>query len=308
MAEGTPTLALGTVQWGMRYGVANREGQPSARMVRQLIDVAFAAGVNMLDTARVYGDSEAVIGQLLTDKERKSVVVVTKLDPNVWVPGTTSHDALGRVEASLHGSIEALGADHLDALLLHRPEHRRCCAGLLWNRLLEERKSGRIGRLGVSAPRPSDAFDAISDPDVEIIQVAASIMDQRLVRAGFFDAASKAGKEVHVRSIFLQGAAFLSPDSLPSGLGEIADQLRTLQRLERSLDLEPGILWLLYGRTLNAQRLVIGTESVDQLRTNLEAFDRTIPIEIGTAAAAIDLAPDRVLDPALWPLNTHPPT
>ncbi len=68
-------LALGTVQFGMAYGVANAAGQPSAASVQTILDTARLAGIDMLDTAEMYGEAETVLGQSKTD----GFQIVTKL-------------------------------------------------------------------------------------------------------------------------------------------------------------------------------------------------------------------------------------
>ena len=55
-------LVLGTVQFGMNYGVANTHGKPSYETVKDILRKALDNGITTLDTAAGYGDSEEVIG------------------------------------------------------------------------------------------------------------------------------------------------------------------------------------------------------------------------------------------------------
>src|SRR6185437_6519853 len=56
-------MCLGTAQAGMRYGIANQEGQPPEQEVRAWVNAAVAFGVTWFDTAAAYGESEAVLGR-----------------------------------------------------------------------------------------------------------------------------------------------------------------------------------------------------------------------------------------------------
>lgn len=300
MAEPGPLPGLGTVQWGLSYGVANRQGQPEPATVRAILDEAFTWGVGLLDTARAYGESEVVIGRLLSDDERAAVRVVTKLAPDVCQVGMPAAEAVARARNSLQLSKQALRVDRLDTVLLHREEHRTCCAGEIWDALKAARDEGLIGKLGTSAATPDQAVNALDDPDVEVIQVAANLLDRRLVQRDFFTTAHSAGKEIHVRSVFLQGVAFLDPNELEPHLRDARSNLHRIVEVAATLRLQPGMLWLLYARTLPVRYLVLGTESVAQLRANLGGFELPIPPEVATLAAELEPMPESVLDPALW--------
>ena len=70
-------LALGTVQFGMRYGIANSTGQVTAEQAGAMLRVAAVSGIDTLDTAVAYGSSESCLGALGVSDFR----VVTKLPP-----------------------------------------------------------------------------------------------------------------------------------------------------------------------------------------------------------------------------------
>ena len=203
-------LGLGSVQWGQPYGIANTAGQPSPSEVSRVIAVAGSAGVNTIDTARDYGSSEELIGALVPRSEWR---IVTKL--TAQLPAASSEDAVTAASESVTASLSALRATVLDTLLLHRLQHMTDWNGAVWRAVLTFRDAGRIRRLGISALGPDEAWTALERADVEVIQVASSLFDQRLARSGFFHAAMAAGKEVFVRSVFLQGAAHLHPDRTP---------------------------------------------------------------------------------------------
>ena len=291
-----PNLVLGTVQWGMPYGIANSNGQPSAEQVKQILSYARSAGINTLDTARAYGESEAVIGACADSHWR----VVTKLSPNLSSP-TSSPVELAK--KSLAESRAALGRDKLDLLMLHRAEHRSMWEGKVWDMLLEERRQGGISKLGVSAGSPEEAWSALEDPDVEAIQVASSLFDQRLHRAGFFvKSTQRSGFEVFVRSVFLQGVAFLDPEKLPLFLESLREPLIELRKLCLDHQISIAAACIQFALHRFPAQLVLGAESIEQVQEfvgekpepktieALEKFGNELP----------NLASE-ILNPALWP-------
>lgn len=288
----TARLALGTVQWGLRYGIANRAGRPDLAEVRAMLDLAAAAGVRTLDTARAYGASEAVIGEATGPDPAWEVM--TKLGPDVR--------GAAAARASLAASRAALRRDVLPAVLLHRAHQRAAASGAIWDVLLRERDAKRIGRLGVSAGSPDEAFAALADPDVDVVQVAASLLDQRLARAGFFARAASAGRTVVVRSVFLQGAAHLTPAELPSHLAALRPIVADVRAWCASAGLPPAAAYLAYAKKMGKVIVLLGCETAGQLGENLRLWDGP-PVdgaELGRLAGAVPDLPEAVLNPARW--------
>lgn len=291
-------LILGTVQWGQRYGIAGR-GMPDDAELAALLATAREAGVAALDTARAYGASETRLGALAA---AASFEIQTKLAPDVCPDGADADTVRARTAASLASSRSALGVARLDAVLLHRAAHRRAAGGAAWDLLRLSQRSGRIGRLGISAARPEEAWAALDDPDVQCIQVATSLLDQRLSRTKFFERAQRAGKQVQVRSVFLQGAAFLSPDALPGSLARLRDPLHAIESWSRAHGLTIADAFLLFARAIPGAQLVLGFEREAQLIAALATL-RLPPLAPAACAELAALVPEfgaEVLDPSQW--------
>lgn len=109
----------GPSQLGQSSGVAEDEAR---RVVRRALDL----GINLIDTAADYKESEAILGRALADVPRDRYVLCTKFNPVRSYDG--SDDSLLKGEADLVASVEhslaRLGTDHVDVLHLHgiRPE------------------------------------------------------------------------------------------------------------------------------------------------------------------------------------------
>lgn len=293
-------LVLGGVQWGMPYGIANRDGPPDDGELARLLARAGAAGVRAVDTARAYGASEARVGALVP----ADWAVGTKLAPDLAPEGASAAEVRARGEASLAASRAALRRDRLDAVLLHRAAHRHAAGGAAWALLREERRAGRVARIGVSAASPAEAWTLLADPEVERIQVAGSLLDQRLLRGGFFARARARGVEVQVRSLFLQGAALLAPDALPPALAVLAGPLARIERWASARGWSRArVLVAFAAAAFPGASLVIGAERADQLEASLAALAGA-PLtasEAAELAALVPPLPDDVLDPWRWP-------
>jgi len=298
-------LALGTVQWGQSYGIANRSGVPSAAEIARILDVAAAANVRTLDTARSYGRSEEAIGAAIGDDPAWTVVTKVAAEPPA---GETSPGALTEwVRDSLRESRRALCRPKLDVVLLHRAEHKALAGGAVWKELLRQRDAGAIGRLGVSVVTFAEAEPLLDDADVVALQLPCSLLDQRIVRSGLLDGALRAGKTVFIRSVFLQGVAHLPPEQLPLRLGkagrELAGSLAAVHRWCEARGLRAFEAFLGFARLLGPVQILIGCETVAQLSENLRAWEGTAARrdDIAALASTMPDLPESAINPALWP-------
>ena len=294
-------LVLGSAQWSQDYGIANRTGPPGLHELQRILDTATAAGIQTIDTARAYGPAEELVGRLTAGSGGWRIV--TKLADDVAGPG--ARDAIAAARKSLEASRQALRRERLDAVLLHRAEHRRAHGGALWRSLVEERDRGTVGELGVSVDSPEEAFAALEDPELDLIQVAASLLDQRLVRRGFFERAGDRGVEVFVRSIFLQGVAHLRPEELPSHLIDLAPVLRSIRAWATDHGQPPAAPYLHFARLLPAS-VLIGVERPAQLEEILRTWLGPMPAA-DVFQALTGAVPDldaRLLTPSRWPART----
>lgn len=301
MDEQEPRLAVGTVQWGMPYGIANRAGMPSDAALVDIVEAALQLRVNTLDTARSYGRSEERIGVLLRSMGHvNSFRVVTKLSPELPGVGEDRSAAVGTLRHSLAASNGYLQPTKIHTLLLHRGAHQEALGGVFWDELKSLRERGEVTCIGISASTPKEALSALESDDIDVIQCAGSLVDQRLARTGFFQRARELGVEIHLRSVYLQGTAFMSSSRLPPHLDPCFNTLDRIDRFAAERDVQAADVWLDYARSLPVARLVIGAETAAQLRQNAERLTSR-PIEgVRQLAADLPILPDAVLDPSLW--------
>ena len=202
-----PQLCLGTVQFGLPYGVTNQGGQVPEDEVSRILDLAASSGIELLDTAQAYGTAETVLGRCWPIGAPRRLV--SKLSPGA---GRQSW------EASLITSMERLQAQTLDGFLVHRASDLLAPDGkelLDWLQGLRDRKL--VERIGVSIYDASE-LEGLPLDRLQLVQLPLSVYDQRPIRNGTIGKLQDLGIAVHVRSVLLQGLLLQSPEHWPAHL------------------------------------------------------------------------------------------
>ena len=309
------TFILGTAQLGLDYGIVNRAGQPDRKAAIAIIRTALRAGVRTIDTARAYGSAEARLGEALAAPGLPRAQVITKLAPlSDLAPDASATAVNAAVRASLDASLAALGKRKLDVLLLHRAS--QLDNPLIRLALAKAQSDGLLDRFGVSIQSPEEGFRALEEEAVSVIQMPFNVLDRRWRDSGFLDRLRGAKREraiaVHIRSVFLQGLlSAADPRSFPlvaaTDPSSICAFLRaTAAALGRA---SPADLALAYVRARSwVDGIVLGQESLGQLKANLEAFlsPPLLAAEAREVEAAVPALPEKLLNPARWPRKARP--
>lgn len=205
----TKKLALGTVQFGLPYGIANQSGQVSLENVKAILDLARFSGIDTLDTAIAYGESEACLGKVGTTGFK----TVTKL-PSI-PEGVT--DVRRWVYDQMQSSLYRLGGQSVYGLLLHHSQQLVGPKGKDLVQALEHLKTeGVVEKIGVSIYSPTELDNATRACPVDLVQAPFNLLDQRLNATGWLQKLHDSGVEVHVRSVFLQGLLLMSRAAIPA--------------------------------------------------------------------------------------------
>jgi aryl-alcohol dehydrogenase-like predicted oxidoreductase len=294
-------IALGTAQLGMHYGIANASGKPSFELAREIVRSAWESGIRWFDSAQAYGDSESILGRSLSQLGIcDSARVVTKLHP-------TLHPADGpRIRDSILHSVQQLQVQRISALLLHKEEWLDDLSGPLGEILLQLREEGFVDLVGVSVYSPERAFQALTLPEINAIQIPSSVFDRRFSRSGFFAKAHRASKLVFVRSIFLQGLIFLERINNRTEFEIGHNGLRAFQEHCRSIGAAPLEFAINYAKQIfQPSILVIGAERNDQLSESVMAYRNAAAItdDIDSWDRKWPFDDEMLVNPAKWPLN-----
>lgn len=281
-------VALGSAQFGLRYGVTNTGDRVSEAESQAILSAAWQHGVHTLDTASAYGDSEEVLGRHgVSDWQ-----VVSKLPP---LPDPVE-DVTRWVLASTVSALKRLKLNRLHGLLLHRPQQLLGPRGReLLIALREVQQSGLVEKIGVSIYAPDELPPLMDLHTFDLVQAPGSIIDRRLHESGWAKRLHLAGVEAHTRSAYLQGL-LLSPSVQKQRFAHWnavwafwhrwlqEHQLSALQACVRYALAQPGV-----------DKMVFGFDTVEQLHALAQAARGPLP----ALPEWPDLDP-RLLNPSLW--------
>ena len=265
-------MTLGTVQLGMNYGISNEAGKPSDKKSFSILRTALEGGINTLDTARAYGDSELVIGRFLKQWEGEQPAIITKVPA---MQGSTPKELEKFVTESVEQSLERLGINKLESVMLHGAKdpiiHGKACADAV-KALVDH---GYTDKVGVSVYTAEDIAGMLQYDIFSLTQVPMSIFDQRLIAGGWIDKLRQRDYTVYVRSVFLQGLFFLDPDKMtdPILLQHAAPKLRLLRQVAQDENMTLAQLAIAFIRDCpGVTSLVLGADTPQQVQENLAQF------------------------------------
>ncbi len=216
-------IGLGSVQFGLDYGISNASGKVPPDEVKRILRVAAGEGIELLDTASLYGDSESVLGQALSEGSQFRVVTKTcKISASKVTP-----DNVDDVSAAFDSSLRKLGHDSVYGLLVHDADDLLKDGGVrLLDWLQKTRSEGKVRNIGVSVytAKQIDQILELFQPD--LVQLPLNVLDQRLIRSGHLTRLKSLGVEIHARSVFLQGLLLMSENRLNSFFDPVREHLR----------------------------------------------------------------------------------
>ncbi len=280
-------ITLGTVQFGINYGISNTHGVPSESELKSIFSVASELGIKQLDTAKAYGNSEERIGKLSNSK----FDIITKF-PNL--------DSEKDLEIALSESLHKLNVSSIYGYLAHNADVL-IQKPSLWKVLLEAKKEGKIKKIGYSLYTPEQLerlLDLNCIPD--LVQLPYSILDRKFEKQ--LSILKQLGTEVHVRSVFLQGLYFMNPNKLPEKLQPLQDSLVELKNLCIENNVSVGEVALNYViSNPNIDKLVIGIETAEQLRENINLVTNWKTNKVlFTQIETIEIKDKSLLNPVNW--------
>lgn len=284
-------LALGTAQFGLPYGIANTQGQVPLEEGRAILRVAQSHGMDMLDTAMAYGDSEQRLGDIGLARWR----VVSKLPA---IPDNCP-DIPRWVATSVRGSLDRLRVASLYGLLLHRSELLLARDGeRLYGAMQQLKADGLVHKIGVSVYAPTELDALPVRYRLDLVQAPFNLLDRRLNSTGWLSRLSAQGVEVHARSVFLQGLLLMQGDRRPAAFA----------RWERTWAIYDA--WLQQGQlspldaclgfalsTPGVDRVIVGVDCVSHLREVLQSAGRG---PIPEPPVALETEDIDLLHPARW--------
>jgi 1-deoxyxylulose-5-phosphate synthase len=294
-------LALGTVELGMDYGFRNSahykrpDVDDAIRIVHRSLDL----GINFLDTARGYGESETILGRALRGK-RDQVIIASKvaIDENYL---NNSERLRLAIEGSIEESLRALQVDTIDLLQIHNAHRKILANDVVLGTLEEAQTKGRFRFLAASCVGEEAALAALEFPQVRAMMIPLNILDRQMVPR-VFPMAESEGVGLLARSAFLRGV-------LTDQLAEVPDALLPVKlAAARIADDFAGEtqglseLALRYCLSYDAvSTVVIGIRSLEELETNVRAAEKgVLSADCIGRLSLIEVGDPNLVTPGTW--------
>lgn len=268
-------IAFGGVEIGMPYGISVQKpddmlSEPEAI---NLLHASLDAGINFFDTARMYGNSEALMGKAFANR-RDRVIISTKCrhfrDKKGMLPSDAALKTM--IHESLAESLEALQTDYVDVLMLHQADIEILSNETIARELADLRRKGIARAIGASTYQVNETQTAIASGVWDVVQLPFNLMDQR--QQELFAIAKASGVGVVVRSVLLKGLLSDRADDLHPALQRVKDHLKHFDQL---LDEQiPRLSELAVKFALSfpeVSTVLVGMDRMEYLARSLEAAD-----------------------------------
>lgn len=285
-------LALGTVQFGLPYGIANQTGQVTQLEAKSILQLATNSGLDTLDTAIAYGVSETCLGTLGV----KDFKVITKLSA---LPDDCK-DVGKWVKQQVYESIIRLGDTKLYGLLLHRPEQLLGPNGkALYQTLQALKDNEQVQKIGISIYSPSELVALTQQYRFDLIQAPFNIVDRRLYKTGWLQRLKDDDIEIYTRSAFLQGLLLMDKITRPAKFKQWNGLFGKWDQWLTDHDVSAIQACLAYPLSFpEIDRVIVGADSANQLAQIVDAANTQIDSDLPD----LQCEDENLINPAYWPL------
>lgn len=280
-------IVLGTVQFGVNYGINNTSGQVTPEEVCTILEIAEKAGILTLDTSSGYGASETVLGKSLKETGTRFNIVSKYPRCEASVRSTFEKSLANLCVDNLYGYL----AHHFD-FFLEQPS--------LFDDMIALKEEGKIQKVGFSLYTVAQ-LQYLLDHNVkfDILQFPYNIFDRQF--EPYMEELVKRGVEIHTRSAFLQGLFFKDTKALPSKLVPLKPYIDNLHRYcqDNSIAIEE----LAFGYVLandNVKGALIGVDNHHQLESNIRVAGKVLRQEDIDFIKSIDVKEKELLNPVNW--------
>ncbi len=285
-------IALGTVLFGIDYGINSTGGQVQSKEVENILSYAYAKGINLLDTAPAYGNSEHVLGEINTNNF--NIVTKTRHFDNSEI---TSND-LELLDQDFSRSLDNLKQDSVYGVLVHNADDLlKPGSDKIFDKLQELKQEKKIEKIGVSIYDHNQLQAILENFDIDLVQLPFNILDRRLIDSGMLSMLKNQGIEVHARSVFLQGLLLMNNQDRPEKFNHW------------------NALWKIWSEWLNDNQITaleatirhaVSTSEISKVLVGVDTSDQLKGIITASSGALPDIPPEMftndvdLLNPSNW--------
>ncbi len=288
-------IALGTVQFGLLYGIANDNGQVSEREAKRILEYAKEFSIDTLDTAIAYGSSEQCLGDIGVENWD----IVTKLSA---IPKDCKKVGAW-IEGQLLESLKRLNVRNVKGFMLHNPMQLLEQHGEeIWSTMVNMKDRGFVNKIGLSVYSPQELDQILNFIQPDIIQIPLNILDQRFLEKNYINRLKESGIEIHARSAFLQGLLLLPLSNIPPWFNPILGKLEEFNMAANRLNISTLQLALGFVQSIDSvDKVVVGVDTLKQLQEIIAAENIRVDTKEFLPLSIID---ESFVNPANWMVDS----
>ena len=286
-------LILGTVQFGLNYGINNTIGKMSEDKVFELLENAYDLGVKILDTAEAYGNAHSVISNFHKQSKKRFNIISKYSSSNFDYP----IDLVERIQVHCSN----FNVNYLEGYMFHSYNDFKMNINKDPNVLDNIKNSGLVKKIGVSVYSNDEIEDLLNFKNINLIQLPFNLFDNEYQRKEILEKAKKRNIEIHTRSAFLQGLFFKDVNTLHKNLLPLKKDLSDLILLSKKSNISLAELALNYPLSKSyIDKVLIGVDSLEQLKYNIKVTENKFDKLIYEKVDCIQIENTKLLNPSNW--------
>ena len=286
-------LILGTVQFGLDYGINNSIGKPTNKNIYKILDYAYENGIRTLDTAESYGNAHLIIGNYLKKNSKKKFKLISKLN---------SKQILNKGKLKFHiiNKLKEFNIEYIHGYMIHDFKNFIQNEYLL-KELESIKREGFINIVGISLYENDEIVNVINNyNNFDFIQVPFNLLDNETRRGKVLKLAKKKNIKIFSRSTFLQGLFFKQLNSFPSNLNPLKKYIKKIKNIQASSQTDINSIALNYCLSKKyIHKVLIGVESLSQLKKNLNDINNN-NLDFKTEIDKMIVKETSLLNPTNW--------
>jgi len=266
-------IALGTVQFGIDYGISSISGKVKPKDVANILSYAHSQSIGLLDTAPTYGDSEKVLGRAGVSQFK----VVTKT--RCFDKASISLDEVKLIKKDFYRSLKDLNQESVYAILVHNADDLlKPGSQKIFNQLESFKQSEKVKKIGVSIYDNKQLESILENFDIDLVQLPFNILDKRLINSGMFSVLQNRDIEVHARSVFLQGLLLMSHQDRPSNFKKWNFLWKIWHEWLNDNQITALDATIRYAASIpEISKVLVGVETSEQLKEIMNSSDLILP-------------------------------
>lgn len=254
-------ITIGTASFERNYGILHKK--VIKKDARSILEFAMSKGIQQIDTAVNYGESEKIIGWACSEKW-----INRKISTKIGRICGPSCEIFENINKQVSDSIKRLRVKNIHVLYLHNPEQLFEGNGeKIFDSLTILKKHKKIENIGFSFYDPYIIEKFIKNYKPDVVQIPFNIFDQRLIKNNYFMKYTSNNIKINIRSIYLQGLLLTGINKLPKAIRVFRKNFLKVHKYADKFKLKPIDICNSFLLKYNFyDSIIVGFNSVNELK------------------------------------------